>query len=84
MSIRLQVLLEEDELAAVRAAARRHRLTVSEYVRQALREARRGEPVSPAHQKLLVVREAAAHSYPVADVDVMNAEIARGYGEESA
>jgi len=83
MSHRLQILLEPDEIAAVRAAARRRRLTVSEYVRQTLREARLGEPSTGTAQKLLVIREAAAHAYPTADPEAMEAEIARGYLEES-
>ena len=84
MSHRLQVLLDPDEVAAVRAAARRRRLTVSEYVRQTLREARAGEPSSGAAQKLLVVREAAAHTYPTADPEVMEAAIQRGYVGDGA
>lgn len=79
MSHRLQVLLEPDELAAIRAAARRRRQTVSEYVRQTLREARLDEPSAGAGEKLLVVREAAAHAYPTADPEAMEAEIVRGY-----
>ncbi|MDP2959515.1 MAG: hypothetical protein Q8N53_24055 [Longimicrobiales bacterium] len=83
MSHRLQVLLDPDEIAAVRAAARRRRQTVSEYVRQTLREARLDEPSSGTAAKLLVVREAAAHAYPTADPEAMEAEIVRGYVEES-
>ena len=83
MSHRLQILLDPDEIAAVRAAARRRHLTVSEYVRQTLREARAGEPSTEVAQKLLVIREAAAHGYPTADPEAMEAEIARGYLEGS-
>lgn len=79
MSYRLQVLLEEDEFAEIRAAARRRGLTVSAYVRQALREARTAEPSTSAERKLLVVREAAGFSYPTGDPEDMEAEIARGY-----
>ena len=81
MSHRLQILLEPDEVAAIRAAARRRRRTVSEYVRQTLREARRDEPSAESAHKLLVVREAAAHAYPTADPETMEAEIVRGYLE---
>ena len=81
MSHRLQVLLDPDELAAIRAAARRRRQTVSEYVRQTLREARLDEPSSGQAAKLLAVREAAAHAYPTADPEAMEAEIVRGYLE---
>ncbi|MBT8488632.1 MAG: antitoxin [Gemmatimonadetes bacterium] len=83
MSIRLQVLLHEDEMAALKAAAERHRTTVSEYVRRTLREARLAEPSRDVARKLAVVREAAAYAYPTADVESMEEEIARGYRDES-
>lgn len=79
MSKRLQVLLDESELAEIRRAARLSRMTVAEWVRQALRRARREEPTSDARRKLAVVREAARGSYPTADIDEMLADIERGY-----
>ncbi len=75
--------MDESEIASIRAAARRRRLTVSEYVRQTLRDARENEPTSPPDRKLLIVREAAEFSYPTADPDQMEAEIASGYGATS-
>ena len=42
MSTRLQVVMEDEELEEVRAAAARARLTTSEWVRLVLREARGG------------------------------------------
>lgn len=83
MSVRLQVLLNEEEMAALKAATKRQRTTVSEYVRRALREARRAEPSREVATKLKIVREAAEHAYPTADADVMEEEIARGYQDES-
>jgi hypothetical protein len=84
MSKRLQVLLDESELAEIRRAARLSRMTVAEWVRQALRRARREEPTSDARRKLAVVREAARGSYPTADIDEMLAHIERGYlGDQS-
>jgi hypothetical protein len=79
MSKRLQVLLEESELAEIRRAAKLSRMTVAEWVRQALRRARREEPVTDTKRKIGMVREAARHSYPTADIDQMLAEIERGY-----
>lgn len=79
MSKRLQVLLEEAELAEIRRAARLSRMTVAEWVRQALKRARQEEPVTDTRRKLAVVREAARGSYPTADIDQMLAEIERGY-----
>lgn len=82
MSVRLQVLLDEEEMAALKATARRHRTTVSEYVRRTLREARLAEPSRDSARKLRVVREAAEHAYPTADPEVMEDDISRGYREE--
>lgn len=73
---RLQVLLEEDEFAEIRRIAKRHRMTVAEWVRQALRLARADEPYATPQRKLAVVREAAAGGYPTADIDQMLAETA--------
>ncbi|HVV52896.1 MAG TPA: CopG family transcriptional regulator [Polyangia bacterium] len=79
MSIRLQVVLDEEELAEIRRAARRSHMTSSEWVRQALRKARRAEPQGDVKKKLAVVRSAAVHAFPTADVDQMLVEIERGY-----
>lgn len=81
MSQRLQVLLEDSEFAEIRRIARRHRMTVAEWVRQALRIARRDEPASEPTRKLAVVRESARGQYPTADITLMLTEIERGYGE---
>jgi methylmalonyl-CoA mutase N-terminal domain/subunit len=79
MSKRLQVLLEEAEMADVRRAARQQRLTTAEWVRQALRAARRAAPHGDPKKKLAVVRAAARHQFPTADIGQMLAEIERGY-----
>ena len=79
MRHRLQVLLDEEEFSAIRRVARRHKVTVAEWVRQALRAARRDEPATEARHKLSVVREAARGAYPTADIEQMLAETERGY-----
>ena len=79
MSVRLQVLFEEAELEELRAAARRHGVPVSEWVREALRAARRQEPQGDLDSKVRVIRAAALHEFPTADIDGMLAEIERGY-----
>ena len=84
MSHRLQVLLDEQEFAEIRRVARRHRMTVAEWVRQALRRARRDEPSGDPRRKLSVVREAAQGSYPTADTEQMLAEIERGYSDDAS
>jgi hypothetical protein len=79
MSKRLQVLLDESELVEIQRAARRERVTTAEWVRQALRAARRGLPRIDARKKLQVVRAATDHAFPTADVDQMLREIEQGY-----
>lgn len=79
MSKRLQVLLEEAELREIQKVARRNHMTVAEWVRQALREARRREPMRDTTKKLEVVRLATRHTFPTADMADMLAEIERGY-----
>ena len=81
MSIRLQVVVENAELYAIRAAARDRGMTVSEWVRVSLREARRRVSDGDAKLKLEAIRAADRHAYPTADIDQMVAEINRGYGE---
>ena len=78
MSQRLQVLLDESEFAEIRRIARRHHVTVAEWVRQALRAARRDEPAAEPRRKLAAVREAAQGAYPTADIAAMLAEMERG------
>ncbi len=84
MSERLQVLLDEKEFAEIRRAARRRSLTVAEWVRQALRAARREEPSGDPRRKLAVVREAMKNSYPTGDIDEMLRDIERGYVGEGS
>lgn len=79
MSQRLQVLLDEAEFEEIRTIARRHRMTVAEWVRQALRLARRDEPATDPRRKLAVVREAARGGFPTADIGTMLTEIEKGY-----
>jgi hypothetical protein len=65
----------------IRRVARQRRLSVGEWVRQALRAARHQEPVVEAHRKLAAIREAAQYSFPTADIPEMLAEVERGYQE---
>jgi metal-responsive CopG/Arc/MetJ family transcriptional regulator len=79
MSKRLQVVLDEQELREIQEAARRQRVTVAEWVRQALRQTRREHGAGNPDRKMAAVRAAVRHSFPTADVDQMLAEIERGY-----
>ena len=80
MSKRLQVILEEAEYRDLQRIARRHRMTVSEWVRQTLRQGQRREPVAEPDRKFRTVREGARHAFPTADIGQMLTEIERGYG----
>jgi hypothetical protein len=55
-------------------------LTVSEWVRQSLRDARREELVGAPTKKLQVIRTAVKHAFPTSDIDQMIGEIEAGYG----
>ena len=79
MSRRLQVLLAEDEMSDIQLLARRERLTVGEWVRRTLREARARQSVSDPETKLKAIRRAAECSFPTGDIDQMLSEIERGY-----
>lgn len=79
MSMRLQVVVDDAELAEIRTAAARHGMTVSAWVRQAIRAARRTESDVAPSRKLDIVRRATEHSFPTADIEQMLAETERGY-----
>ncbi len=78
MSKRLQVLFDDVEYQEIQASARRSRMTVAEWVRQALRQARNDRP-SSVESRLAAVAEAASHEFPTADIDAMLREIEAGH-----
>ncbi len=79
MSKRLQVLIPDQEMSDIQRLAKRERMTVGEWVRRALRDARAARPVIEAENKLKAVRRAAGYSFPTGDVKQMLSEIERGY-----
>jgi len=81
MSKRLQVLLDEPELREIQRMARAQSMTLAEWVRQALRQARRREPPGRAEKKVDILRTAVRYDFPTGDMPAMLAEIERGYGE---
>ena len=83
MAKRLQVILQDPEYREIQRAARSRRLSLAEWVRQALRVARRREPTQDAGKKLAVIRAAVQHNGPTGDIHTMLAEIERGYGSGS-
>jgi len=80
MAKRLQVILKDPEYREIRRVARSCRMSIAEWVRQALAQARRREPGTSVGKKLAVIRAAARHEYPTGDIDQMLAEIESGYG----
>lgn len=79
MPKRLQVILQDTEYRDIQRVARARRMSIAEWVRQALAAARRYEPLGDSGKKLDTVREAARQEFPTADVEQMLAEIERGY-----
>ncbi len=79
MSKHLHILLDETEFREIHRTARRHRTTVAEWVRQALRTARQRESAGDARRKLEAVKAGARHSFPSSDIQEMLVEIERGY-----
>jgi hypothetical protein len=79
MSKRLQVLLPDQEMSAIQRLAKSERLTVGEWVRRVLQDARTSRPVIEPETKLKAVRQGAKHAFPTAGIQQMLSEIERGY-----
>jgi hypothetical protein len=80
MAKRLQVIVQDPEYRDIQRAARLRRMSIAEWVRQALVQARRSEPSREVASRLEVIRAAARMEFPVADMERMLEEIERGYG----
>lgn len=79
MSKRLQVVLEDVELEEIQQAADREEMTLSEWVRKSLREARGREPARSREEKLSAIKLASSHAFPTGDIGQVLDEIERGY-----
>ncbi|MGO9125488.1 MAG: hypothetical protein ACLP6G_11435 [Terriglobales bacterium] len=79
MAKRLQVILQDPEYREIQRMARSRRMSLAEWVRQALAHARRRQPLGNVEKKLEAIRAAARHESPTSDIDTMLAEIERGY-----
>lgn len=75
----MQVPMDDAEYRDIQRFAREKKMTVAEWVRQALRAARLQEPRSRSEKRFDVVREAAGHSFPTGDIGQILSEIERGY-----
>jgi hypothetical protein len=79
MAKRLQVILQDPDYREIQRIARVRRMSIAEWVRQALELARRREPTRSVEKKLAAIRAAARHEHPTGDIDQMLAEIEAGY-----
>lgn len=79
MAKRLQVILQDRDYREIQRMARARRMTIAEWVRQALDLARRREPLANMGKKLAVVRAAVRHDFPSGDIDAILAQIESGY-----
>jgi len=79
MAKRLQVILQDRDYKEIQRMARLRRMSLAEWVRQALDLARNREPLSDVEKKLAVVRASVQHDYPAGDIGTMLAEIEKGY-----
>ncbi len=79
MPKRLQVILQDSDYREIQRAARSRRMSIAEWVRQALAAARRQQPEGSVNKKLAALRAASQYQFPVADMDQMLDEIEAGY-----
>jgi hypothetical protein len=79
MSKRLQVILSDSEMEKIQSVAEQEHMTVSEWVRHALRVARRSRPAKDAAKKIAVIRAAARNEFPSGDIQQILKEIEQGY-----
>lgn len=83
MSKRLQVILRDPEYREIQRIARSRRMSIAQWVRQALEIARRRESTSDPSKKLQAVRVAVRHEFPTVDIDEMLSQIESGYSGDS-
>jgi len=79
MAKRLQVILKDTEYREVQRSARSREMSIAEWVREALLQARRRQPIGDVERKLEAIRAAAQYESPTSDIDTMLAEIESGY-----
>lgn len=79
MSKRLQVVVSEEDLERYERSAESAGVSLSEWVRQALRAAEHQVSVRDIEPKLAAVRKALTYSYPSPDIEQMLSEIEDGY-----
>jgi len=79
MAKQLHVILPDPEYREIQLAARSRRMSVAEWVRQALLQACQREGRGDVEKKLAAIRVAIQYESPTADIETMLAEIEQGY-----
>jgi hypothetical protein len=75
MGKRLQIILHDAEYGEIQKIARSRRMSLAEWVRQALHYACRSEQFGGANKKFAIIHTAARHTFPTGDIDQVLAEI---------
>ena len=74
------MILRHEEAAALKEAAAREGLTVSEWVRRSTRDAARRQTAGSAGERMAAIHTAAEFAFPTADIDTMLDEIKHSRG----
>ncbi len=80
MSIRLQIIVPEEEAEQLKRCAEREGLTLSEWARRALRHARHNQRGPTPARKLKALDRALGCGHSTGDMNTILAEIERGRG----
>jgi len=79
MSKRLKVILSDSEMEEIQSVSKQEHLSVSEWVRRALRASCRSRTAKDAAEKIELIRAAARHEFPAGDIRQILDEIEQGY-----
>ena len=78
MSTRLQVVMDEEEAEKYKRAAARRQLTLSEWVRECLRQSLEREPRATTSSKLAAIDRAQECHHPTGSIEDMLRQIEEG------
>jgi hypothetical protein len=78
MSKRLQIVMSDDEIEAFRRTAKRQGMTLSEWVRQAMRKVQRSQQSPSAPDKLKAIERALECDYPTGNIEEILSSIEQG------
>ncbi len=71
--------MPESEYEDISRCAQVSHLTISEWVRGALRKARSEVSLGNPETKLVAIKSASEYSFPVGNIEELNSQIAKGY-----